>query len=157
MHSMKKISYLRAIMMEIDTIFSLQGFAFGKNSGAMSCKHAWKYQIKYNKSYAINSMVSYFTVSCRIWSWKYCLLISSAAYIKNDIRILLPWKQTLWTLIRLLLREQSDLGSYCLQYWLPKYTRRWENRRYLLWMAGKGLLEDSKFYLIPQFYQSYFI
>ena len=25
-------------------------------------------------------------------------------------------------------REQSDLGPYCLQYWLPKYISRWESR-----------------------------
>ena len=28
----------------------------------------------------------------------------------------MDWRQTLWTLIRLLLIEQSDLGPYCLQY-----------------------------------------
>ena len=36
------------------------------------------------------------------------------------------WKQTLWTLIRLLLREQSDLGSYCLQYSNPMCISRCE-------------------------------
>ena len=33
----------------------------------------------------------------------------------SDDMYFLSWKQTLWTLIRLLLREQSDLGPYCLQ------------------------------------------
>ena len=32
-----------------------------------------------------------------------------------DPSLLLSWKQTLWTLIKLLLREQCDLGPYCLQ------------------------------------------
>ena len=30
------------------------------------------------------------------------------------------YRQTVWTLIRLLLREQSDLGPHCLQKWLLK-------------------------------------
>ena len=29
-------------------------------------------------------------------------------------------KQTVWTQIRLLLKEQSDLGPHCLQKWLLK-------------------------------------
>ena len=30
------------------------------------------------------------------------------------------YRQTMWTLIRLLLEEQSDLGPHCLQKWLLK-------------------------------------
>ena len=45
----------------------------------------------------------------------------SAAYIQMQARMLLPQKQTLWSLTRLLLREQSDLGPYCFQYMLPNY------------------------------------
>ena len=30
------------------------------------------------------------------------------------------YRQTAWTLIRLLLEEQSDLGPHCLQKWLLK-------------------------------------
>ena len=30
------------------------------------------------------------------------------------------YRQTVWTLIRLLLKEQSDLGPRCLQKWLLK-------------------------------------
>ena len=30
------------------------------------------------------------------------------------------YRQTVWTLIRLLLEEQSDLGPHCLQKWLLK-------------------------------------
>ena len=30
------------------------------------------------------------------------------------------YRQTVWTQIRLLLKEQSDLGPYCLQKWLLK-------------------------------------
>ena len=32
----------------------------------------------------------------------------------------LAYSQTVWTLIRLLLQEQSDLGPHCLQKWLLK-------------------------------------
>ena len=38
------------------------------------------------------------------------------------------WKQIIWTLIRRLLREQSDLGPYCLQFRLPKNISRQEER-----------------------------
>ena len=41
----------------------------------------------------------------------------------------LSWKQTLWTLIGLLPWEQSDLGSYCLQYRLPKTISRWGKQK----------------------------
>ena len=41
---------------------------------------------------------------------------SSVTIIVNDK--FLPWKQPLCTLIR----EQSDLGPYCLQNCLPKYS-----------------------------------
>ena len=39
-----------------------------------------------------------------------CLLIFTAASIHMHSRVLLLWQQTLWSLIRLLLREQSDPG-----------------------------------------------
>ena len=32
------------------------------------------------------------------------------------------YRQTVWTQIRLLLEEQSDLGPHCLQQWLLKYS-----------------------------------
>ena len=54
-----------------------------------------------------------------ILSWK-CLLIMSAALFQMHTSMLSSWKPTLWTLIRLLLREQSDLGPFCLQYRLSK-------------------------------------
>ena len=57
-------------------------------------------------------------------------LIASAAYIHMQSRTLLTWKQTLWTLIRLLLWEQSDLDPYC----LPKYLSRWEQTE-KMWSA----------------------
>ena len=53
-------------------------------------------------------------------------------YMNCTSNYILSWKQTIWTQIRLLPRqimwtqirllpwEQSDLGSYCLQCWLPK-------------------------------------
>ena len=48
----------------------------------------------------------------------------------------------MWTLIRLLLEEQSDLGPLCLQKWL-KITSRWQSRRQLLWLAVEGLVHDK--------------
>ena len=46
------------------------------------------------------------------------------------------WKQTLWTHIRLLLKEPSDLGSYCLHKRLPNCVSRWESRCQKSWFAG---------------------
>ena len=37
-------------------------------------------------------------------------------------------------------RTQSDLGSYCLQYRLPKYISRRESRQHLLLSVGKQLI-----------------
>ena len=34
--------------------------------------------------------------------------------------IIFAYRQTVWTQIRLLLKEQSDLGPHCLQKWLLK-------------------------------------
>ena len=58
---------------------------------------------------AINSIltIKYFL------SWKCCLLVTSAAYIQVHFRPDLPWKQTIWTLIRM---KQSDVDPYRLQY-----------------------------------------
>ena len=55
-----------------------------------------------------------------------CLL--HLLHIFKCFQKLLLWKQTLWTLIGLLQREQSDLGPYCLQYRLSRYISRWESR-----------------------------
>ena len=57
---------------------------------------------------------------------------------KKSYSYLLSWQQTIWTLIRLLLREQSDLGPYCLEHTLLKNIKRWESRGQLSWMVGKG-------------------
>ena len=65
-------------------------------------------------------------------------VFTSAVYIQIHSRILLLWKQTLWTLIR----RESDLGPYCLEYRLRKYISRWESRRQLLWMVGKGFTRE---------------
>ena len=35
--------------------------------------------------------------------------------------------------------DTSDLGPYCLQYWLPKNLSRGESRRQRSWLAGKEL------------------
>ena len=58
------------------------------------------------------------------FSRKFSLLIKSAAYIQMHSRVILSQSQTLWTMIRLLLREQSDLGSCCLQYMATKVHRQ---------------------------------
>ena len=73
-----------------------------------------------------------------------CLLSISAAHIRMYSGLILSWRQTLWTLIRLLLREQSDMGTYWLQDWPPKYMSRIESRRQLPWMVGKGLIIQNK-------------
>ena len=57
-------------------------------------------------------------------SIKCCLLNTSAAYVQMLLRLVLSWKQTLWTLIRLLQTEVPDLGPYCLPYRPPKRKHR---------------------------------
>ena len=72
-------------------------------------------------------------------SWKCCLLFKSAACNQVYFGLIFSWKQTIWTQIRLLLREQSDLGPYCLQYRLPRNINRCESKRQNRWLAGKEL------------------
>ena len=63
--------------------------------------------------------------------------MSSAEYSFKLFKPIFAYRQTAWTLIRL--EEQSDLGPHCLQKWLSKIKRRWQNRRQLLWLAVKEL------------------
>ena len=46
--------------------------------------------------------------------------MSSAEYSCKLFEPIFAYRQTVWTQIRLLLGEQSDLGSHCLQKWLIK-------------------------------------
>ena len=46
-----------------------------------------------------------------------CRLLNILANFSN---LFLHYRQTVWTQIRLLLKEQSDLGPHCLQKWLLK-------------------------------------
>ena len=46
--------------------------------------------------------------------------MSSAEYSCKPFKPIFAYTQTVWTLIRLLLEEQSDLGPYCLQKRLLK-------------------------------------
>ena len=46
--------------------------------------------------------------------------MSSAGYSCRLFKPIFAYRQTAWTLIRLLLKEQSDLGPQCLQKWLLK-------------------------------------
>ena len=48
------------------------------------------------------------------------VFMSSAEYSCKRFRPIFAYTQTVWTLIRLLLGEQSDLGPHCLQKWLLK-------------------------------------
>ena len=60
----------------------------------------------------------------------------SAAYIQMHSRLSKhyePWSDCS-------LREQSDLGPFCLRYRLPTYISRRESRRQLLRKAGKGII-----------------
>ena len=47
------------------------------------------------------------------------------------------WMQSLWTRIRLILREQSYLGL--LQYLIPKNIFRQNGRGISVWLVGKGV------------------
>ena len=46
--------------------------------------------------------------------------MSSAEYSCKLFKPISAYRQTVWTLIRLLLEEQSDLGPYCLSKWVLK-------------------------------------
>ena len=46
--------------------------------------------------------------------------MSSAEYSCKLFKPIFAYSQTVWTQIRLLLKEQSDLGPHCLQKWLLK-------------------------------------
>ena len=48
------------------------------------------------------------------------LFISSAEYSSKLFKPIFAYRQTVWTMIRLLLEEQSDLGRHYLQKWLLK-------------------------------------
>ena len=70
--------------------------------------------------------------------WKCHLLITSAAYIQMRSRPILSWKQTKWTLIRLLLREQSDLSPYWLQYRSQNIHKQKREQMTIVVNSGKG-------------------
>ena len=67
--------------------------------------------------------------------WKCRLFMSSAEYLLKLFNPVFAYRQTVWTQIRLLLEEQSDLGPYCLQKMTFKIRSRWQSRRQLLWLA----------------------
>ena len=52
--------------------------------------------------------------------WKCRLFMLSAKYSCKLFKPIFAYGQTVWTLIRLHLEEQSDLGPHCLQKWLLK-------------------------------------
>ena len=52
--------------------------------------------------------------------WKCRLFMSSAEYSCKHFKPIFAYRQIVWTLIRLLLWEQSDLGPHCLQKLLLK-------------------------------------
>ena len=68
--------------------------------------------------------------------WKCRLFMSSAEYSCKLFKpFFFAYRQTVCTLIRLLLEEQSDLGPHCLQKKKKmtfKITSRWQSRRQLL-------------------------
>ena len=56
------------------------------------------------------------------------------------------WKQTILTQIRLLLKEQSDMGPYCLQYMISKniHNREEQKKRVLTdWLTAKEKINIS--------------
>ena len=75
-----------------------------------------------------------------IFFWKWFLHITFAVYIQKHSRPLLSWQQTVWNLIRLLLKEQSDLAPYCLEYRRSKYISSCMSRWWLPWMAERFIV-----------------
>ena len=70
--------------------------------------------------------------------WK-CLLFTSAAYIQLHFRLdFFSLKLTILTLIRLFPWEQSDMGSFCLQYRLTKKKSRRESRQQKSWLRHQS-------------------
>ena len=49
--------------------------------------------------------------------------MSSAEYSCKLLKPIFAYRQTVWTQIRLLLEEQSDLGPHCLQKWLLNHKQ----------------------------------
>ena len=73
-------------------------------------------------------------VNSGIWVNPY-LVLKIVVCIQMCSIALLQWNQTLWILIRLLLRKQSDQDSYCLQWRLHKISR-WEQ----MWIVVKTVI-----------------
>ena len=63
--------------------------------------------------------------------------LTSAEYSCKLFKPIFAYRQTVWTLIRLLLEEQSDLGPHCLQKWLLKSQAgdKADNYNVLLWLV----------------------
>ena len=61
-----------------------------------------------------------------------CRLLNILANFSN---LFFAYRQTVWTQIRLLLKEQSDLGPHCLQKWLLKSQAEDKADDNLLWLA----------------------
>ena len=64
-----------------------------------------------------------------------CCIYSSV--IQTSQNLSCSWKQSLWTRIRLILREQSYLGL--LQYLIPKNIFRQNGRSKSVWLVDKGV------------------
>ena len=73
--------------------------------------------------------------------------MSSAEYSCKLFKPIFAYRQTVWTLIRLLLEEQSDLGPHCLQNWLLKSQADdkaddnccdWQFKGYTEWIHLQG-------------------
>ena len=85
------------------------------------------YKRKYVYEVLVNSLVK--VAQEKVWLGAYCpnMTIAVDWDLKNQTKPkknTKSSKQTIRTLIRLLPREQSDLGLYCLQYRLPKNVSR---------------------------------
>ena len=61
-----------------------------------------------------------------------CRLLNILANFSN---LFFAYRQTVWTQIRLLLKEQSDLDPHCLQKWLLNSQADDPTRWQLLWLA----------------------
>ena len=74
----------------------------------------------------------------------------SAEYFCKLFKPIFAYRQTVWTLIRLLLEKQSELGPHCLQKMTFKITSRWQEKK-----KKKKSCDGEKFMLIHD--KDYFV
>ena len=92
------------------------------------------------RTWSLLKFISFFllTLSLLLACYEKCQLLKLSAACKCSRQGLISvYRQTVWTQIRLLLKEQSDLGPHCLLQRGFKSTSRRDSRRHLVWLAAK--------------------